>query len=344
MIHRRAALALGLLLCSSCRVEWVAPGQTAAAATEAAGPSGEVWIYTSMYRPVLDRFDGLFAQKLPGVTVRWYQAGSEKIANRLDAELAAGGTQADLLAAADPFLFERLKDDQRLLPYASVRALRMPRTLVDPDGAFVAQRLSTMVLVHRADLPSPPQSFQALVEPEWKGRVAIGDPLTSGTAFTWAVAMDAAYGEAYFAGLRRAGAVVAGGNAAVLQKVQGGEADVGVLLLENALTARAKGAALAIIYPSDGAVVIPGYLALFRHSPRAVAAKAAYELLLSPEGQALIVEGDMHGVDPALPGPSGEAGMDALLARSRPFGPDFLRHGLTEGARVKSAFSRAFAR
>ena len=29
----------------------------------------------------------------------------------------------------------------------------------------------------------------------WKGRTAIGDPLTSGTAFTWAVFIHSKYGD-----------------------------------------------------------------------------------------------------------------------------------------------------
>ncbi len=333
---------LGALALWGCRVERVGPSaERAPQAGDAA--SGEVWIYTSMYRPVLDGFDALFAQRLPGLKVRWFQAGSEKVANRLEAELAAGGTQADLLVTSDPFLYERLKQEGRFAPYASVRALRIPRALLDPDGAYAALRLSTMVIVHAPSLADPPRSFRELTGANWRGRVAIGDPLTSGTAFTWAVAMESKYGEGYFAQLRAAGATVAGGNAAVLQKVQGGEVEVGVLLLENALTARARGARLGIVYPADGAVIIPGYLALFRSSRNPAAARAAYELLLSAEGQALIVGGDMHAVDPALPGPGGEGGLTALLERAQPWTPELLAHGLADGARVKSAFSRAFA-
>jgi iron(III) transport system substrate-binding protein len=340
----RVGLCLAALLLAACRIESAAPSEGAAVARDGA-PSGEVWVYTSMYRHVLDALEPLLKERLPGVQVHWYQAGSEKVASRLEAERAAGAVRADVLMTSDPFLYERLARDGAFLRYASVNALRIPRTLVDLDARYVAARLSTMVLVHRVGAGEPPKSFAALVDGSWKGRVAIGDPLTSGTAFTWAVFLHAQRGEAYFAGLREKGAVVAGGNAAVLQKVESGEVDAGVLLLENALAAKAKGSPIEVVWPEDGAVVIPGPVALFASTRNAVAAKALVDVVLSPEGQRIIVEkGDMHGVDPRLEGPRGESGVDGLLRRARAWTPELLEQGLKHGGDIKQSFSQAFAK
>jgi iron(III) transport system substrate-binding protein len=202
-----------------------------------------------------------------------------------------------------------------------------------------------MVLVRRRELTSGPASFAELADARFKGEVALGDPLTSGTAFTWAVFMESAYGAAWFAQLRANDARVAGGNAAVLQKLEGGEAKVGVLLLENALASRAKGSPIEVTWPSDGAVVIPGFVGLFHSSRNPVAAKAVLDVLLSEKGQALIVSpGDMHAVDPRLPGPRGERGLDELMKASAKWTPELLERGEKDGAKVKTAFSEAFAR
>ncbi len=341
---RGAGLACALALIAACRIESAAPSSGPAGAPGDA-PTGDVWVYTSMYRHVLDALEPLLKERLPGVQVRWYQAGSEKVASRLEAERAAGAVRADLLATSDPFLYERLAREGALLRYASPNVLRVPRALVDLDARYAALRLSTMVLVHREGGPPPPTSFAELAQGPWTGRVAIGDPLTSGTAFTWAVFCDARYGEAFFTGLRQRGAIVAGGNAAVLQKVESGEADAGVLLLENVLAARARGSPLQVVWPTDGAVVIPGPAALFATTPNPVAAKAVVDVLLSPEGQRLIVEqGGMHAVDPRLAGPGGEPGVDALLERARPWTPELLERGLTQGGAVKERFRQAFTR
>lgn len=337
----RIVLALLALSLSGCRIETAAPG---GAATATGGkPGGEVWIYTSMYRHVIDALEPGVQEALPGVTIRWFQAGSEKVTARLEAELAAGGSPCDVLVTSDPFLYERYKQEGRLLRYVSPNGLRTPAGLFDLDGNYASVRLSTMVLVHKAGTPAP-ESFEALTQPEWKDEVALGDPLTSGTAFTWAVVLEGKYGPDFFQRLRANGARVAGGNAAVLQKVEGGEAKVGVLLLENALAAKAKGSPIEIAWPKDGAVLIPGYVAILSTARNPTAAKAAVDALLSQKLQALIASpGDMHAVDPRVPGPRDILSLPDLVQRSQPWGEATLQRGLSEGARVKADFSKAFS-
>jgi iron(III) transport system substrate-binding protein len=338
----RLIFVLALAL-AGCRIEWATP-QTQGPVAATGAPSGDVWIYTSMYRPVVDALEPLIKQQLPDVTVHWYQAGSEKVLARLEAELTAGGTQADIIATSDPFLYGRFKSEGRWLKYASANGQRLARSLVDLDGEYAAIRVSTMVLVYRKGLASPPASFAALTEPQWKGEVALGDPLTSGTAFTWAVFMEQAYGAEYFEKLRKNGARIAGGNAAVLQKLEGKEAQVGVLLLENALIAREKGSPIEIAWPEDGAVVIPGFAGILKTSRHAPAAQAVIDVMLSEKGQALMVAGDMHAADPRLAGPRGQPGVDAVIAKARPWDEAMQQRGNAEGTRVKQAFSGAFSK
>ena len=116
--------------------------------------------------------------------------------------------------------------------------------------------------------------------------VAFGDPLSSGTALFTSVVVGG--GDVSFLGpLRRGGASIGGGNAVVLQKVLSGERRFGVVLLENALLARARGEAVGIIVPDD-AVVIPGDVAILKDTANPVAARAVVDLILSPAGQALM--------------------------------------------------------
>jgi iron(III) transport system substrate-binding protein len=332
-----------VVVVAGCRIESAAPAQG-----NAPGPSGkprgEVWVYTSMYRHVLDALDPVLKEAAPDVTVHWFQAGSEKVAARLEAELASGGTQCDVLVTSDPFLYQRFKKEGRWLRYVSPNGVRTPLSLIDPDGHFASVRISTMVLVHRAGTEAP-ASFAALAEEPLRGDVVVGDPLTSGTAYSWAVAMDSTLGGDFFTRLRANGVRVGGGTAAVLQKVEGGEARVGVLLLENALSAKAKGSPIEIDWPGDGAVLIPGYEGILGTARNPEGAKAVVDALLSPRGQDVIARlGDMHAVDPRVPGPRGTVGLPELLTKSQPWSEAFLERGLSDGARVKAAFSEAFSR
>jgi iron(III) transport system substrate-binding protein len=332
-----------VLVFAACRIETAAPASAGPGSSDGTS-RGDLWVYTSMYRHVLDALEPLVKQRLPQVTVKWFQGGSEKVATRLEAELTAGGSPCDVLMTSDPFLYRRLAQGQKLARTVSANGVRTPRALVDPDGQWESVRVSTMVLVHRAGTPAP-TSFAALLEPDWKNEIVIGDPLTSGTAFTWAVAMERTFGTDFFTRLRGNGARVAGGNAAVLQKVEGGEAKVGVVLLENVLAAKARGSPVEVAWPSDGAVVIPGPVAVLSTSRNPTAAKAFIDVLLSQEGQRIIRElGDMHAVDPRQPGPKGLDGVELLLTRSAPFDEGLLDTGLTEGAALKARFSTAFSK
>lgn len=329
------------VLLAGCRIERVSP--SAGAAEGGDEPQGDLWVYTSMYRHVVDALDPVIAKALPKVKVHWFQGGSEKVMARLEAELAAGGTQADVVLTSDPFFYQRFKDEGRWQRYVSPNAVRISRQLIDPDGAFTAVRLSTMVMIRSKDVPAP-ESFGALREPPFKDQVALGDALTSGTAFTWAIFTEAARGEPWFRMLRLNGARVAGGNAAVLQKVQSGEAKVGVVLLENALKAKAEGAPIEIAWPADGAVVIPGDAAIFASTRHRRAAEGLIDVLLSPEGQDVIVRlGDMHGVDPRAVGPRGEPGVEGLLLRSQPWTEGMRESGAQTGDQVKRRFREAFS-
>jgi iron(III) transport system substrate-binding protein len=343
-VRPTSLLVLACLSCISCRIEEVSPNAREGGPGEDEPVAGEVWVYTSLYRHVIDALEPTLAAALPGVTIHWFQAGSEKVTTRLEAELAGGGTPCDVLLTSDPFLYERFKADGRLQRYVSPNALRTPPSFIDLDGHFGAVRLSTMVLVHRRGTPAP-RSFAALTAPEWAGEVVVGDPLTSGTAFTWAIAMASRLGDRYFEALRDKGARVAGGNAAVLQKVEGGEAKVGVILLENALAARRRGSPIEIAWPDDGAVVIPGYAAILAGTAHTATARALLDALHSPEAQRIIAEkGDMHAVDPRVPAPQGAPALDALVRQSVPLNEAFLKSGLADGARVKAAFAKAFSR
>ncbi len=325
---------------AGCRIESASRGE-AAQKTEAQG--GELWIYTSMYRQVVEALEPKLQAKLPGVTLRWFQAGSEKVTAKLEAELAAGGTPCDVLLTSDPFLYARFKEEHRWLRYVSPDGLRVPRRYVDLDGNYAAVRLSTMVLVHRegGDAPS---SFAELVDPKWKNEIVIGDPLTSGTAFSWAMSMERTFGPQFFTRLRANQARVVGGNAAVLQKLEGGEAKVGVLLLENALAAQQKGSPIVIDWPSDGAVVVPGDIGIFASSRNPEAAKAFVNAMYSTEVQEAIARiGGMHAADPRIAAPGATPELEDLLENSAAWNEELARRGVHEGARVKTEFAKAFA-
>ena len=314
---RRVPIAIALFaLVAACRVELGAPKGGEAPV----GAGATVHIYSSMYKQVIDAvqpvLEARLAKTAPGVAVEWFQAGSEKIATRLDTELSGGGSPCDLLLTSDPAYYARLKGEGRIVPYVSPAALKQPRNFVDPDGAWATARVSTMVIGVAASAKSP-DSFAALAKGTW--HVAMGDPLSSGTSYTTVSVLSARYGWDFFRSLKAKGAVVAGGNSNVLQRLETGESDAGWVLLENLLAAKAKGDKIGIVIPADGAVLVPGPIALLEHGRHSEAARAVYDAILSDEVQKAIVEkGLMHSPDPALAPPAGAPTLESMLTKATP--------------------------
>lgn len=308
---RAVLVAAGALLAAltfvGCRVEFGGPATNVTSTNPDDGPRGRVVLYTSAYREVTEALTALAARELPGVELVVFQGGSEKVASRLDADLAAGRAGADVLLVSDPLLSRRLKAAGELLPHTSPHATPIDRRLVDLDNAFVAARISTMAVAFhtgRTEVAAVPTRLSTLLgDPAHASDVAFGDPLSSGTALYTSVLVGE--GDVAFLGaLRRGGASVSGGNAVVLQKVLAGERRFGVVLLENALLARARGEPVGVVVPDD-AVVIPGDVAILKDTGNPLAARAVVDLILSPAGQALMrgPDGRMHAADPRQPPP-----------------------------------------
>jgi iron(III) transport system substrate-binding protein len=333
---RTETLAVLLALAAGgCRIELGSHEQSAS------GKAATVHVYTSMYQEVIDQVDPVIEAKLakiaPGSSVEWFQSGSEKVAVRLDAEITAGGSPCDILMTSDPTYYARLKAAGTLVPYVSPAALKQPREFLDPDGAWAASRLSTMVIGVApafARGPAAPKSFSDLAKPG--SRTAIGDPLSSGTNFTTLSVLSARYGWDHVKALKAKGTVVAGGNANVLTRLETGDVDAGWVLLETLLTARARGDQVEVVIPSDGAVVVPGPIALLSHARHSEAARAVYDAILSPEVQAIVVNtGRMHSPDPSMPPPAGAPALADLLAKSTP-------PSAQEPSEIKSTFDEIF--
>jgi iron(III) transport system substrate-binding protein len=312
-----------------------------------ADPRPTVTIYASIYENVIARLDAVLKEEFPDIRVEWFQRGSEDIATKVSAEIAAGQIRADLIMTSDPFWYEELKDGGFLLPYESPAAAAIPASLKDPDHAFVTARIPVMVMTANASRLSPeemPRTFAELADPRWDGRATMPNPLQSGSSFTAVAALNTKYGWEYFEALRRNGIVAAGGNSAVLNRVASGEKDAGIILLENLLNAHAGNPnhPTAIIYPEDGCILVPSPIAITAHSGNPDAAKRIYDFMLSDAGQnALAQQGFMyspfdHIAPPAGARPWSEVFATALVVWS----PEYLHETREARETIKSTFSR----
>lgn len=303
-----------------------------------------LWIYTSLYPHVIQDLEKKLVVRFPGVKFRWYQSGSENVAAKVNSELLAGQTQADLILTSDPFWYEDLKLRKKLLAYESPAAKTVPAVLKDPDGYYATARVPLMVIAYHQESfteAEAPQGFSDLLQPKFKNKIAMGNPLESGTSFTTVALLTQKFGWDYVAKLRTQGILSAGGNSSVLARIETKERPVGIVLLENVLATRRRNPKIQIVYPKEGALLIPSPVAILAstHSPEL--ARQAVDFFFSPEGQESIVKkGDMHSPIPGVVGPEGARPWDQIFSGALQWSPALFQDIFKKREEIKKKFSQ----
>ena len=320
-----ASMVIGMAGCSgggSGQTAAPAPAQTSAAAaadtTAAAGGqeapateaakdykdmTGKVVIYTSMYEDIIEAMDNKLDEVFPNMDIEFFYGGTGTLQSKVAAEMDSGKLGCDILMVAEPSYALELKEAGILHPYKFSETDKLLFDY-DPDGYWYPVRMLNMVLAYNPEKYSKdslPNSFKDFAyDPEMKGSLSMGNPLTSGTSYAAIVALLDKYGEEYYKALGDQGVAIESGSVA-LTKLETGECKEVMILEESVLKKREEeGSMLEVIYPTDGVISTPSPIMIIddAHSANgnAAAREAVEEWFLSTEGQKYIVAGWMHSV------------------------------------------------
>ncbi|MDO1449609.1 extracellular solute-binding protein [Rhodocytophaga aerolata] len=257
--------------------------------------SDEVVIYTSV--------DQVFAEPIlkdlqqeTGITVKAVfdteETKSTGVLNRLIAE--AANPQCDVFWSGDPVRANVLKQKGISEPYQSKVAEGIPAYFIDHDKHWTGFSSRARVLIYNKNLvPSDkiPSSLLDLTKEEYKGKVAIANPLFGTTSFHIAAIFSALGDEKakkWLSDLKANNVIIATSNGDVKKRVSNGEIWCGLTDTDDANEAIKEGAPVGIVFlgQSDiGALIIPNTVSLIKNSPNGVNAKKAIDYLISKETQ-----------------------------------------------------------
>jgi iron(III) transport system substrate-binding protein len=268
-------------------------GLVSGVGTVLAQPSGTLSFYTSMQVDVVEDIIAAFERAYPGVTVDLLYSGSVELEQRIYAERDAGQIRADVVWAANPAFFLKLKAEGLLMPYESPEAAAVPEVLKDPDHMFIAGRVFNMGIGYNTNLVSledAPKSWAELLE--WGPRAALASPLHSGTSFTALGAFvqnDDILGWEWFERARANGMQLVRGTGDVTRGLTSGEFAV-IKGIDYVLANQAaEGAPVAFLFPEEGAVTVASPLAIPTSAANVEAAQAFIDYIISREGQEFMV-------------------------------------------------------
>ena len=255
--------------------------------------SNEVVVYNTVdhvfTEPILQDFE-----KKTGIKVRAIfdteETKSTGIMNRIIAE--SENPQCDVFWSGDPVRSQVLKQKNLLDAYNSPSIEDIKENFIDPERKWIGFSARARVLIYNKNLmpgDSAPKSIFDLTKIQYRGRVAIGNPLFGTTSFhiaaLFSILGDEA-GKKLMADLKANKIVIAAGNGDVKKRVSNGEIACGLTDTDDAFEALESGAAIGIVYldqDSLGTLIMPNTVSLIKKSPNPENAKKLIDYLLSKE-------------------------------------------------------------
>ncbi|TNE96822.1 MAG: extracellular solute-binding protein [Deltaproteobacteria bacterium] len=304
--------------------------------------SNEVWIYTSMYKDTIADMTPKLQKAFPNLKFQWFQAGSEEIATKVNAEILAGGTQADILISSDRFWYEEMGNTGYLIGFNSEKTSAIPSQLKHPKGYYNAVSIPVMVMAFNSEAineSDAPKSFKEMADDKWKAKFTTGSPLASGTNFTTMAMLQHNYGWDYFKALKNNETIAQGGNSSVLRRIQSKERPVGWVLLENLLRFQDKDQRLKTIFPEDGVVLQANVMGITKKDGSRENAKKVADWFLSQDGQAAMVRSFMYSPFESFEPPKGAPPFSKLLSNSFEWSKEFIEKTTKTRAELKEKFT-----
>jgi iron(III) transport system substrate-binding protein len=254
-------------------------------------------VYSPHGRDLLTLLKRQFEARHPEIDVHWLDMGSQEVYDRVRSERA--NPQADVWFGGPTTIAARGARDSLLDAYRPTWAQSTEPRGWGPGDLFFAAYQTPAVIVYATQALQPgqaPHDWDDLLDPRWKGKILIRDPLASGTMrAVWGMMIERSLRQtgdtaAGFAWLRRLDAQTKEYvlNGPLLdQKIVRQEGLVTIWDLPDILLSRRDGLPLGYVFPRSGTPVIEDAIAVVRKARHPAAARAFEEFVGSVEAQLL---------------------------------------------------------
>lgn len=289
-------------------------------------PSNTVVVYTSVddvfARPVCEQF-----QKQTGIEVKVVpdteETKSTGLLNRLMAE--KGRPQADVFWSGDPVRAAVLKAKGISAPFKPANPADTSGRFSDSAGHWSALSARARVLIVNTNLvpaADTPRSLQALLDPKWKGKACLANPLF-GTTSMHAAALFETMGEAkakeFFEDMRANGVKMLSSNGEVKRRVAAGEFAFGLTDTDDASVSIKEGKPVDMIYPDQdgtGTLIVPNAAVLIANGPNPENGKKFIEYLNTAAVEQALAESEAAQMPlrPGVPVPPGVKRVEEIKA------------------------------
>ncbi len=269
-----------------------------ALAASFAAAQQKVGVYTTLEEPLAKELFDLF-QKETGIQVNWQRLSGGEVESRLEAE--KGNPQASIWVGAVGLNHMSAKIKGLTTPYKSKMFANTPAAYRDTENYWVGLYLGPLAFmtnnkIAKAQGIQPPTSWADLLKPEYKGKIRMANPTTSGTAYNVITTLRYVFGgdEAkvfdYMNKLDKNIDQYTKSGSAPGKSVAIGEIPVAIGYAHDQVKLKVEGADVTITVPSEGTGFEIASMSLVKGGPDPVNAKKLYDWVLSAKAQNIIAK------------------------------------------------------
>ncbi|NER21397.1 MAG: Fe(3+) ABC transporter substrate-binding protein [Symploca sp. SIO1C2] len=164
---------LALLVTVGCNQQTSSENAGEDQGTDSPAEVGEVNLYSSRHYDTDDELYDKFTQKT-GIKVNVIEGSADELIERIKTE--GENSPADVFITVDAGRLWRADEADILQPIASSELeSAIPENLRSPDGKWFSLSKRTRIIVYNKEKVKPEElsTYEALAEPEWKGRVCV---------------------------------------------------------------------------------------------------------------------------------------------------------------------------
>lgn len=294
LIDKRKVVLVALLIMVAATTVYFAglkeeKGKAFAAESQPEAHKDVIW-YTSLAEDTARKLANAFELEYKNtIRVEVVRSSSAEITQRLLDEIQNQNETADVFHVADVGIFLKLKEEGHLLEYHSAEYAFYPQGYKD-EGFWAAMRVNAIGMAYDSNrITDPPESWTDLMDWRWKGRIALKNVLTSGTAYGEYYILRELYGVEFWEGIANQAPIIYKKYSQIADALLNGEVDIAMEFAaykayEYSLK---KGTPIRWINPSDGVPMVPAPLAILKNAPHPEEAKLLLDFLLSEKGQNL---------------------------------------------------------
>ncbi len=261
---------------------------------EPAKKEGKLVLYgvgnATLYNPVRDAFQ----KRFPGIELNGVDQRGRESREKIFAEQQSKNYVADVVISGTDTQNE-LVQNGFIEKYEAAELASVIPDLVPPDRQNNPRTVSIFSMAVNTNLVPPdqePKTYKDLLDPKWKGKLAMDDPRGSGPGGTILSGMEVLYGiDEVDSKLAEQNIFFATQAGPILEALNRGE--YAVFLSSNhtdVIAQRKAGAPIKQVKPSDGVGVTPINQGLVKNAPHPNAAKLWIEWSLSEEGQTVLAQ------------------------------------------------------